>query len=388
MDREKLIAPFFDVRCDPYAKVRQWKDAHKGKKIIAHLLPDVPEEIIYASGAFPIPVLATDRARDISHVHLPSFTCELIREPLEMALNNELEFMDGMIIPYVCDSTRAFSQVWELNFPGLFNYTFWIPKRPDGVTRKRFLLHEMVRLKNNLEVFLEHEIADTDLRQSIRIYNLNRKLLRQLHQMKVRSHSTINNSDYRAIMTASMLMPKEQSNQMLQMLLENLRTTTRCYEERTEKKHVRVFLFGSLCESSLFFEYIDKAGIDVVDDNLYNGTRYFLVDVDEGADPMESLVNRHFAKDPMSCFHFPRTQWERHIRERVEKSEIEGFLFINLKYCEPMEFDYPLIKEVLQELDVPSLFLEVEFSSGSLAQIQTRLEAFAEMLRVRKYGDI
>ena len=103
---------------------------------------------------------------------------------------------------------------------------------------------------------------------------------------------------------------------------------------------------------------------------------------------MESLVDRHFAKDPMSCFHFPRAQWERHIRERVKKSEIEGVLFLNLKYCEPMEFDYPLIKEVLQKLDVPILFLETEFSSGSMAQMQTRLEAFAEMLRVRKYGDI
>ena len=388
MDREKLLALFFDVKCDPYAKARQWKKARKGKKIIAHLLPDVPEEIIYASGSLPMPVLGADRARDLSHVHLPSFTCALIREPLEMALNNELEFMDGMIIPYVCDSTRAFSQIWELNFPKLFNYTFWIPKKSDGVTTKKFLLHEMLRLKKSLEVFLGHEITDTDLRQSIRIYNHNRKLLRELHQMKGQPRSTITNSEYTAIMAASMLMPKEESSQTLQMLLEYFKTTDRCYEESTEKKRVRVFLFGSLCESSLFFKYIDQAGIDVVDDNLYNGTRYFLVDVDEGADPMESLVNRHFSKDPMSCFHYPRTQWERYIRERVKKSEIEGVLFLNLKYCEPMEFDYPLIKEVLQKLDVPILFLETEFSSGSMAQMQTRLEAFAEMLRVRKYGDI
>ena len=73
-------------------------------------------------------ILGLDRSVSLSDSHIPSFICSPIRNAFEIALDGGLDFIDGMVIPYVCDSTRAFSQVWEANFPDLFNHTLWLPK--------------------------------------------------------------------------------------------------------------------------------------------------------------------------------------------------------------------------------------------------------------------
>ena len=127
MDYKQGAARLLGMQVDPYGYAREWKRAH-GEKVIAHLPPDVPEEIIHASGALPFAVMETDLKISLAHVHLPSFTCSLLKGTLETALQNNLDFIDGMVIPYVCDSNSAFSQVWEANLPGLFNHTLWLPK--------------------------------------------------------------------------------------------------------------------------------------------------------------------------------------------------------------------------------------------------------------------
>ena len=220
-----------------------------------------------------------------------------------MALNHELDFIDGMVIPYVCDSTRAFSQIWEVNFPDLFNHTLWLPKKVDGRGVKRFLSLEFLRMKEKLEAFSSRKITDTDLRDSIEIYNRNRRLLRELFNLRKSGQTPITFADHLTIVKASMMMPKEECNDLLTRCLEILNTQN---EHAIEGEPVRIFLFGSVCETNRILRYFDEAGMHVVDDNLYNGTRYFLQDLDEDMDPIDGLVNRHLAKDPWSCFHYPR----------------------------------------------------------------------------------
>lgn len=51
-----------------------------------------------------------------------------------------------------------------------------------------------------------------------------------------------------------------------------------------------------------------------------------------------------------------------------------------MKFCDPEEYDFPLIAKALDAIGVPTLFLEVDQQPGSLEQVRTRLQTFAEML--------
>jgi len=366
-----------DVKKDPMDAARQWKK-RQGKKTIAHLFPDVPEEIICAAGLLPLPVVGMGTPTAMFHHKLPSFVCPMIRNPLEMAFKGRLDFIDGMIIPYVCDSTRAFTQVWEENFPANLNHTLWLPKKTAGDSVRKFLRLEFNRLKQRLEDFVGQTIKEEDLAEAIQIYNQSRKHLRKLFQGVQQTPPLITYSEFILIVRATMTMSKEESRDLLDKRLENLEARR---AERTENGSARILLLGTFYEIDPVLEDIEQAGMTIVMDNLYNGTRYFLQDADETMDPIDALVERHLAKDPQSVYHYSKGRWKSFISRSIEELDIQGVIFMVPEYCEPSEFDYPLIRSLLEELAVPVLFLESDFTTVSNAPVRTRLEAFSEILR-------
>ena len=61
---------------------------------------------------------------------------------------------------------------------------------------------------------------------------------------------------------------------------------------------------------------------------------------------------------------------------------MEGALVIQQKFCDPHEFDIPVIISHLKEMaNIPSLFLEVDITLPA-GQFRTRIEAFLETIRV------
>lgn len=366
---------FLQAAPDPFQKAREWKRGCGGK-VLAYLLPDIPEEIIHASGIYPFPLMNMRRRASLSEGLIPSYLCPLVRNPLEMALDGELDFVDGLVIPYTCDTTRAFSHVWESTFPSLFSYTLWLPKKDQDGSSRSFLRSEFLRFKGKVEEFSNRKISDDDLQQSIRIFNGCRKTLRKLFHRKKRGGSFLAYSDFMEIVKRSMFMPSEENNQALSDLLISAEGKT-----RETKDSVRVFLSGAICDSYDLLKGMEEVGLEVVDDNLYNGTRHFLQDVNENEDPIEALVERHLAKDPLSVYHYPKERWGNYLTERVKENNIQGFIFLTPKYCDPIQFDYPFIKELLNDWGIPVLYLETDFPSVTDAGLKTRIEAFAEMVK-------
>jgi benzoyl-CoA reductase/2-hydroxyglutaryl-CoA dehydratase subunit BcrC/BadD/HgdB len=55
-------------------------------------------------------------------------------------------------------------------------------------------------------------------------------------------------------------------------------------------------------------------------------------------------------------------------------------IFIHLKYCEPENFDYPDMKSACESAGIPTVKVETELGNISLGQLETRLQAFLEMI--------
>lgn len=378
-------APFHEILSEPFVVAKEWKNA-TGGRIIGHLLPDVPEELIHASGALPLPLLPRSRRATLPPAQLPGFICALVSDPMSDALNGRLDFMDGAVIPYVCDSTRALSHVWELHFGNRFSHSLWLPKKMHEGTPMEFLYEELARMRRAVGRFLGKEIAKAAINLSIEIYNRNRGLLRRLHHIKKRGLSSLTNADYFACVESSMLIPKDDHSRLLMDLLKALEVDSwEDFDEKPEKP--RIFLFGAVCDPDLA-RCIDEVGLEIVDDNLYNGTRVFSSDVPPGDDPIRSLTERQFSKDPLSCYQYPEGKVVASLSRRWRDANIDGVLFLSPRYCEPLEFDYPAIKSLAAQLSVPLLFLETDLTSRSLAQLRTRIQAFSEILTDRKDGNI
>ena len=68
---------------------------------------------------------------------------------------------------------------------------------------------------------------------------------------------------------------------------------------------------------------------------------------------------------------------------RPDGKEID-FISQIIRYCVTYAHDLPLLRDRLNEIGVPILFLDVEYGTSGSGQIQTRVQAFLEMLEGRK----
>ncbi len=382
MELKNLLEPFLFVHDSPYHWMNELKGSHH-LKAIGFLFPDVPEEMIHAFGVLPVSISGTGKDIKQAHGYLPSFTCAFNVGPFESALEGKLDAMDGLVIPYACDSMRAFSQVWEATFPHFFSHTLWLPKKKSGIDPKVFFKQELFRMKDALTRFIGRGISDQQIRESIKTYNHNRGLLRNLNQYRLEYPTSLSNADFMTIARASTAMPKNEHSERLEELLDALKNI-HVKTGSLDAESSRIFLFGTVCEHREIYRCIDRAKMAVVDDNLYNGTRYYGHDVEEDGDPIDNLVDRHFRRDPMSCYQYSIEDWRQFIRERIVQNHVEGVVYLVPKYCEVLQFDYPMVKAVLEESDIPIILVETDYASSSIAQIEIRIEAFAEMLRGQK----
>ena len=52
------------------------------------------------------------------------------------------------------------------------------------------------------------------------------------------------------------------------------------------------------------------------------------------------------------------------------------------KFCDPEEYDYPVIKKKLEEHHIPMLTLEIDKQMSNYGQAATAIQSFQEMIRL------
>ena len=66
--------------------------------------------------------------------------------------------------------------------------------------------------------------------------------------------------------------------------------------------------------------------------------------------------------------------------EMYKRNNADLVLSCIFKFCDPEEYDYPIVKADFDDADIPSLYLEVEQESSNAEQVRTRVQTFVDML--------
>lgn len=375
MDVAKIIDAFKDAAEDPCRQAQQWKEETKGKAV-GFLLTDVPEELIYASGFLPFGIAGGSSRLDLAKAHLQNWTCSFIRSSLALALEKKLDFLDGLIIPQTCDTTRMVFGVWKHVSPLPFFQNFRMPRQVERPSAREYLIGELVRLKRLLEEFRGEEISDEELKKSIRLYNQNRALLRELYTLHEENPRVIKTRDLYTIIKASMVMPREKVNELLNHLVNAVKQGAR----NSYGEQIRLIISGTLLQPLELLDYLEEERGIVVGDDLQDGFRYIEKDVDENIDPMEALALRQLNRMPFAGYDKAKNPRRFFLVNLAEQKKAQGVIFLHLKYCEPENYDYYDNFLALEKAQIPSIRLETEFGTTSLGQLRTRIQAFLEMV--------
>jgi bcr-type benzoyl-CoA reductase subunit C len=373
-ETEKILDTFAAIVEDPLTRLKEYKAA-KGKKVIGFFLTDFPEEFIHAAGMIPIAVLGNHENISLADAYLQNYACSLVRSTLESKLNHNLDILDGMVIPHICDTTQCLASIWKITFPEGYFDEIIFPKKRHIPSARVYLLNELRRIKEGLEKYAGVNITEERLRDSIRLYNNHRKLLRELYALK-RSHpQALREREFFNIIKASMLMTKEEHTQLLSQIIPSLPKRT----IEPEKK-IRLVVSGMVWEPPEILDLIDELGGIIVNDDFCTGSRYFLEDVELNHNTVEAIVDRQLRRLPIPGYHILSDEVGDFLIGNVEKNDAHGVIFWHLKFCDVHNFDYPDLKKRLEEKKIPHLALETELRMTSLEQIRTRLQAFMELL--------
>jgi benzoyl-CoA reductase subunit C len=247
----------------------------------------------------------------------------------------------------------------------------------DRPSSRQWLRDETHRLKESLERFTGREISADALRESIILYNENRRMLRRIYDIKRQNRGLIGNRAFFELIKSSLFIPKNKHNRYLKELLPQLdkRELTR------ECLSLRFVVAGVVWEPPAVMTILDELGINVVGDDLCTGTRYIENDVAVDEDPIKALVERHFKKGPFSPIHDQGNRILDSLLNLVKRYRADGVLYLHLKFFESQDYDLPDLKRSLKEEGIPMYVLDTEYQTTHLAQMKTRIQAFAESLR-------
>ncbi len=116
-------------------------------------------------------------------------------------------------------------------------------------------------------------------------------------------------------------------------------------------------------------------------EDLCISDRYFhgQVRIQEGQDLIKAIAIRYLNKP--GCMRMADLGEKlKSLENKISGNKINGVIFISLKFCDTVLYSFPLLKQKLGELNIPTLYLEIEYGNFSEGQVKTRAQAFLEML--------
>lgn len=349
----------------------------EGKKIFGWLCTYSPEEIIHAAGALPIRITGYSNEVDLGdgNAYLYINNCSFSRSCLQMGLTHEYDFLNGVVGGSTCDGARRLFDLWRHYIGTPFHHVLTVPRKYTEAAHALYL-REVLEFKQHLEEYLGFTISDDALYKSIELYNRSRKLLWQLYELRKREKPPLTGAQTMEVLNACFHMPKEDFNDLLGSLISELSAST---EENTGR--ARIMLVGSVCTNPDFIKSIEDQGGLVVTDELCTSTRYWgdLVSLDNTSTPVEAIARRYLNNYPCARMFPSDERFDRIIQSAID-FKVDGVISQTVRYCVPYAHDLPLLNKRLQAHNIPMLALDVEYGTAGSGQIQTRVQAFLEML--------
>jgi benzoyl-CoA reductase subunit C len=363
--------------------VREWKAAVPGRRAIGHMPIAVPRELIHAAGMLPVGIVGGgDRLEIIrGDAYFQSYICHIPRSTIELALSGRLDALDGMLFPSICDVIRNLSGMWRLLFPDRYVRYVDVPQNFDPAVGGRFWRHELDILREDFARLTGRAIDDESLRQSIAVYNEQRRALRELYEARAREPWCFPAAELYQVIRAGNLLPPEEHSIFLREYLREARLDP----ERLDQDRSRVIVVGMFCEQPPvgLLMTLERAGCWIVDDDLLLGLRWLTRDVPLEGDPLENLalafLTAHMRTASMYEPEGKRGSW---LVESARRLHADGVIFCAPSFCDPALLDQPMLVAALDAADVPHTQFKYSEDTGQFAVIREQAGTFSDSIRL------
>ena len=361
----------------------------QGKQVIGYLCAYPVLEMMTALDLVPFRILG-DMTEPISRADacLPTVVCPFIRSALDLALKDRYQFLDGVVMAHSCDVAEKTAHIWHSYLRPPYFHFIDTPHttRNSAVKQHKRLLKDF---QKTLEQLAGRQLSQERLKEAVKAHNQQRALVRELYGLRKPDPPLISGVESLEVMVSLMSLPVDEGSRLLKQVI----TEVRQRNSGPPKKPARLLIWGSIIDNSSLIQMIEGLSANLVMDDTCVGSRFYWPDVVATEDPLDGLAHRYLVAlkcprtfrqadpdQPGKDYHADLEYRFGYLMEYAKEWRVNGVILQSLRYCDIHGYEVPQVKDYLNSLGLPAIYLEHDYSQAALAPLRTRVQAFLEII--------
>lgn len=371
---KEIINEFKAIADNPRKAMDDYKK-ETGKGAVGIMPVYCPEEIVHAAGYLPIGMWGAQKKQiSKARTYLPPFACSIMQSVMELQLEGVYDDLEAVIFSVPCDTLKCMSQKWNRPVPAIV-FTHPQNRKIAKDAANVFAREEFNIVKEKLEDILDVHISNKAIKNSIAVYNENRAACREFSDVAAEYAAVVTPSDRHAVIKARWFMEKSRHTALVKELIAALKA-----EPAPEFKGKKIIVTGIQVEPYDVLDIFQENDFAIVADDLAQETRNFRQDVPDDDDALMALARAWNEFDGCSLATDANKPKGQMIIDAVKKYGADAVVVCMMKFCDPEEFDYPILLQEFEAAGVKNLYIEVDQESTAFEQVKTRIQTFAEIL--------
>lgn len=353
---------------------RDWK-ARTGGQVVATMCTYTAEELLIAAGMLPVRVLGAHEPQNVTEPHIFGMFCPFCRDSLAQGLLGRYDYCEGVTLTQSCIQYRQTFSSWRSNVPTV-QWDYFVPMPNEVQSQHARTAHhaELQSFRVFLQALTGKELTDEMLRESLAVVDENRRLLRELFEFRKATDPQVTGVEAIYASITAQFVDKREHNAELKRVLAKLPT-----RGLSRPEGVRFMTIGSENDDIAFMAMVESVGSTIVIDDQCSGTRYFWNESKPEDDVIKAIADRYCDRPACPTKDYPAHTRFDHVLGLAKEFNARAAIFLQQKFCDPHEGDYPDLKRHLESNGIPTLFLEFDITNP-IGPFRIRIEAFLETM--------
>jgi benzoyl-CoA reductase/2-hydroxyglutaryl-CoA dehydratase subunit BcrC/BadD/HgdB len=385
------VQSFLEIRDQNMLFLKEAKE--KGLKVLGIYCTYGPRELALAADAISVGLCGTkEDPIPAAEKDLPRNLCPLIKSSYGFAVSDTcpyFHFSDLILGETTCDGKKKMFELMNDIKPV---HVMNMPQEADSQASLDLMYSEMKRLKEAIEKHFEVTITEEKLRQAIHMVNEEKRAMKKLFDVNMAKPALITGLD---LLKVSFQIGFHNNSQERVSMVDNL--ADKILKDAETGAHVgdidtpRIILTGVPVGmgSEKVVALIEECGGLVI--NMENCTGYktlnLFIDEEDDRDPLLLLAEKYI-KIPCSVMS-PNTGRFDLLGKMSQEFKADGIIDLSWQGCHTYSIEANKVdKFVKDELHLPFMHLESDYSQNDRETLRLRISAFLEMVKERQMSQV
>jgi benzoyl-CoA reductase/2-hydroxyglutaryl-CoA dehydratase subunit BcrC/BadD/HgdB len=363
----------------------------EGKLALGYTCYFVPETLLNLPGCFSSRLRAPNSTSiDIGTYYMTNKICSYTRSILERGIEGGYNYLDALLSSETCQMMHRGHEHFEIlglvkDNPKFFMSMMDVPFSDSDNAVDHYEDQIKTKLLAPLHEAYGVDISDEAIKKAIEDHNEISAVITEIGDLRKLPNPPITGYEFHVLQLVSEVCPHY-------LVIDKLRETLEELKKRKPEKQpwfrARVVLTGSEIDDPGFTKLLEDCGAMVVADRYCYGSLpgREQIEIHEGESALRAVA-RHYLRTSQ-CPRFmekDRSDGRRkYVKQLVDEYGADGVIYTQMKFCEFWSYERVLGVHVLaEEMGVPTIGIEREYSVTSAGQLRTRFQAFIESLEIK-----